>query len=98
MTTWIGTVVLATMVIVVGPGWKETAAAAPCRSAVGASDTSNASLQPTDVSARRQVRRYRAHRRYGYRAYEPRYYARPYDYEPAASAQLPFGFGFSPWW
>lgn len=103
---WIGTAGLA-MLVLVGPGRIESiAATSSIPSAVRASQVSNASTGPTDISARRHVRRshhyyHAAYRyyRYGYRPYYPHYYARPYYYEPAP-APLPFGFGFAfgPWW
>lgn len=110
---WVSTAALAMMVMVVGPGRMESnAIAAPLPSAVPASQASDMSVRPTDISARRHVHRYyrygyrpygyRYHR-YGYRPYYPRYYARPYYYEPYpyyGPAPLPFGFsfGFGPWW
>ena len=103
MLTWIGTAGLA-MIVLVGPGRIESiAATSPSPSAVRVSQASNASTRPTDISARRHVHRYHRHHHSGYRPYYPRYYARPYRYEPAPSyapVPLPFGFsfGFGPWW
>jgi hypothetical protein len=109
MVRWIGTAVLAMIVLVGGPGREESiAAASSLPSAVRASQSSDANAAPTDISARRHVRRHHRyyhsgyrHYRYGYGPYYPRYYARPSYYEPAPSyAPLPFGFsfGFGPWW
>lgn len=106
MMKWIGTTVLAITVLVVGPGRiASIAAASSLPSAAFASQASNATTGPTDVSARRHYHHYYhsgyRHRRYGYRPSYPRYYARPYSYEPYPSyAPLPFGFGFGfgPWW
>lgn len=107
MLKWIATAVLATIVLVVGPGRIESVAATSARSAVRTSQVSDASTKPTDISARRRYHHYYhsvyRHHRYGYRPYYPRYYARPYYYEPNpyyAPAPLPFGFGFGfgPWW
>ena len=111
MMKGIGAAVLASVVLV-GPGRVESfAAASGLPSAALAVQTSSASTRPTDLSARGHVRHshrsyhsgYRHYRRYGYRPYHPRYYARPYYYEPYPSyapASLPFGFsfGFGPWW
>jgi hypothetical protein len=105
---WIGTTGLA-MLVLVGAGRIESiAATSSLPSAVRVSQASNASTGPTDISARRHVRRYHRHHhsgyrhyRYGYRPSYPRYYARPSYYEPNPSyapAPLPFGFGFGPWW
>jgi len=108
MMNWIGTAVLAVIVLVVAPGGvKSIAAASSLPPAIHAAETRDASARPTDISARRHVHRYyhsgHRHYRYGYRPYYPRYYARPSYYEPSpyyAPAPLPFGFsfGFGPWW
>jgi len=109
MMKWIGTAVLAMMVLVAGPDRTESIAATSLLpSAVGASQASKASAGPTDISARRHVRRYHhyyhsgyRHYRYGHRPYYPRYYARPYYYRPYpyyAPAPFIFGFGFGPRW
>ena len=108
---WVSTIVLATIVTVVGPGRIEPVVAASSLQGSGVTPASNASAAPTDVSARRHIHRYHRYYRYGYRPYRygyrpyyPRYYARPYYYEPYpyyAPAPLPFGFsfGFGPgWW
>ena len=107
---WIVTAVLVTTVLVVGPGRIEPVGAASSQSALRASQASNVSSVLTDVSARRRYHHHHRyyhsgyrHYRYGYRPYYPRYYARPYYYEPYsyyAPAPLPFGFGFGfgPWW
>jgi hypothetical protein len=107
MMKWIGTVVLA-MIVLVGPGRIESiAAASSLPPAVRASQASHPSTSPTDISARRRYRHHHhyyhsgyRHYRYGYRPYYPRYYERPYYYQPYAPAPLPFGFsfGFGPWW
>ena len=102
MMTWIGPAVLAATISVVVPVQIETAAASTSPFAVRASLLSNASSRSTDISARRHVRRYHhshhaGYRPYrdGYRPYYPRYYARPYYYEPAP---FPLGFSFGPFW
>jgi hypothetical protein len=107
MTKWIGTAVLAMMVLVAGPDRTESIAATSSLP-YAAPQAFNASTRPTDVSARGHVRRYHRYyhsgyrpSRYGHGPYYPRYYARPYYYEPSPSyAPLPFGFsfGFGPWW
>ena len=106
MVKWIGTLVLAMIVLVVGPGRSESiAAAASLPSAIRASQASDPSIGPTDNSARRSIqhsdRSGHHHHRYGYRPYYPRYYARPYYYEPYPYhefAPFAFGFGFGPRW
>jgi hypothetical protein len=106
MVKWIGTLVLATIVLVVGPGRVESiAAATSAQSTVRASQASDPSIGPTDVSARRYVHHYYRSGyhpyRYGYRPYYPRYYARPYYYEPYpyhGPVPFAFGFGFGPRW
>lgn len=104
----IGTAALAMMVLIVGPGRIElSAASSSLPSAVRASQAFDAGARPTDISARRYAHRYHRygyrHYRYGYRPYYPRYYARPYYYEPypsygPAPLAFGFGFGFGPWW
>ena len=106
---WIGTPVLAMILLVGGPGRDQSIAAATSWPlAIRGSQTSDASAAPTDISARRHVRHHHRyyhagyrHYRHVYRPYYPRYYARPYYYEPAPNyAPLPFGFSFGvgPWW
>jgi hypothetical protein len=118
MMKWLSAVVLTTIVTVVGPGRIEAVAAASSLQSSGVVSASSPSAAPTDISAHRHAHRHHRYYRYGYRPYGhgyrpygygyrphyPRYYARPYYYEPYpyyAPAPFPFGFsfGFGPgWW
>jgi hypothetical protein len=108
MMKWVRTLALATIVTLAGASRFE-AAAASSRQASGSVPVSVANA-PTESSARRHVHRHHRYYRYGYRPsrygygpYYPRYYARPYYYEPdpyftPAPFGLSFGFGFGPGW
>ena len=99
---WIGASCLTAMVMVVSSGGIQSAAAFPM-SAVQSSQAAKANDKPIDISARRRF--HHPDYRYGFRRYDrpyyPRYYARPYAYEPYpyyAPAPFAFGFGCGPRW
>jgi hypothetical protein len=92
MKIWIGSVVIAAGLVLLGPMAIGDAAAADFRAVMGASKV-------TDLSARRRERH---HTRYAYQArYRPYYEDRPNYYRPYPyAAPVPFflGFGFGPSW
>jgi hypothetical protein len=92
MKGWIGTAIVASVLVLAGPASAETSAVAP-----QATKQTTGTAKATDVSAR-----HRRYYRYGYRPYDrPYYYARPYYYRTYpynAPAPFTFGFGFGPFW